>query len=397
MSGSAADPLNGGRLQGLDTWRALLMLGGLVVHGSVWREPLPLFDAIVLVSHSFRMGSFFAISGFLCGVSIVKRPPGQWLTRRLVQIGLPTLFGLVVICPLIDVIISLRPPHAQGSVPPPLDWHHLWFLVALLVYSPIAVLADRFDRRHRLVERLTASFCTPRRSLLPLLLATSGMSLVLMIAAALLVDAFAPAAYRPMLSQCRMIAGYLPLYLLGLALARSSELRCAACRSLLSPLVVVALTEALYLAWYALLAPGLAAGDRAWIDQFVQLAGAALCPPAVFLLIFHSAAAIRRTPPMLARLRDASLTIYLVHLPVIVAINLMFAELAWNPYLEFATGIVVSGLVSYAIHALVVRRVPLLALLVNGRSDELRLPTCASVDEARHYLAIGTADLHLRT
>lgn len=396
MSGSATDPLNGGRLQGLDAWRALLMLMGLAVHGSLWQQPLPLFGAITLVSHSFRMGSFFAISGFLCGVSILKRPAGQWLARRALHLGLPTLFGLLVICPLIGLVISLRPPQAQGIVPPRFDWHHLWFLIALLLYSPVAVLADRLDRRHRLAARLAATFCTGRRSLLPLLLTTSAVSFALMMVAALLVDAVAPAVYLPMLSQCRLIAGYVPLYLLGFAMARSPELRGAARAASLSPLVIVGVTEALYLGWYVLIAPGLGPHDRAWLDDLVQLAGAALCPPAVFLLIFRSAAAIRRTPPLLARLRDASLTIYLLHMPVIIAINLMFATIGWNPYAEFAIAIIASGLICYAIHALLVQRVPMLMLLVNGQTDRLRPRRRASVNEARHHLAIGTADLHLR-
>lgn len=394
MKDRAADPPSAGRVNGLDAWRVLLMLGGLLLHGSIWQQPLPLFEVIALVSHSFRMGSFFAISGFLCGMSLLKRSPREWLARRAVQIGLPTLFGLAVICPLIGLIIGLRPIEAHGVAPLPFDWYHLWFLVALLLYSPAAVLVHQLDARFALAGRIAAGFGAGGRSLLPLMLTVSAASFTLMVAAAMLVEAMAPPAYFGTLSECRMIAGYLPLYLLGFALARSQALRRAALASWRSPLGVVAATIVLYLGWYQLVAPRLPASDRAWADQLVQLVGAALCPPAVFLLIFRSAVAVRRTPPMLARLCDASLTIYLVHLPLMVAINLMFATIAWNPYAEFAVAVGAGGLLSYAFHVWVVRPVPWLSLLINGRSDALPRP--ASVDEARHHLAIGAADLHLR-
>jgi glucan biosynthesis protein C len=402
MSGPASGRMGAGRLEGIDAWRALLMLGGLLLHGSLWQQPEPLFAAIALVSNSFRMGSFFAISGFLCGVSLLKRPPREWLVRRLVQIGLPTVFGLGVICPLIGAVIDARPAQAHGDASLPFNWYHLWFLLALLGYSPIAVLAHRMDARHRLVERLTAwrgwNARGPDRapSLLPLMLGVSLTAFALMAASSLAVGALAPVRYVAMLSQCRMMAGYLPLYLFGFALARSAALRHAARKAWRTPVLVVAATGVLYLVWFNRVSPGLAIADRAWADEAVQLVGAALCPPAVFLLIFRSAATVRRTPPLLARLCEASLTMYLVHLPLMVAINIGFATVDWSPYLEFAVTVSVGGLLSYLIHVAVVRPVPLLMLLVNGKIDEPRA-RAPSMDEARHHLAVRTADLHLRT
>ena len=386
-----------GRLEGLDAWRAVLMLGGLLLHGSVWQEDRPLFEGIALISHSFRMGSFFAISGYLCAAAMLKRPPRQWLTRRVAQIGLPTLFGLLVICPLISATIALRPAQAHGTGPLPFDWYHLWFLVALLIYAPFTVLAHEVEQRRRGAKGSVPSVDSGPRTLLPLMLAVSGMSFVLMVAASLLVGALAPTAYYPMLSECRMIAGYLPLYLFGFAVMRLPRLQEAASASPRAPIAVVMVVATLYVGWYALVAPGIATHQRVWADEAVQLIGAALCPPAVFLLIVRSALRIRRTPAFLHRLCEASLTIYLVHMPLLVAINLAFATVDWNPYLEFSIAVSAAGLLAYGIHMFVVRPVPLLMLLVNGQIDRLaRREPVASVDEPRHHLAIGAADLHLR-
>jgi glucan biosynthesis protein C len=393
---SQVDPHRGERLEGLDAWRAALMLGGLLLHGSVGQPPLLLFNLITLVSHSFRMGCFFAISGFLGGLAMRRRSRRVWLVRRLVQIGLPALFGLVVICPLIAAMVQLRPVFALGSAPLRFDWYHLWFLLALLVYAPVALLVDRAEARLRLIERFTVSFCTARRSLLPMLLTLAGMSFVLMLATAVATRVLVPAADRTMIAQCRLITGYLPLYLLGFAMARAPDLRWAARQAWRAPLAVVALTALMYVGWYAVVAPTLMPGERAWLDGLVQMIGAALCPPAAFLLMFRSAARVRRTPPLLHRLCAASLTMYLVHLPVMIAINLALRPTGWSPYLEYGLTVAGGGVLSYLLHVTIVRPVPLLLLVVNGRLDAWRGDRRpASVDEPGHHLAIGTADLHL--
>ncbi|THG36742.1 hypothetical protein E5988_16550, partial [Sphingomonas olei] len=92
---------SGERIAGLDAWRATLMLGGLLLHGSLWQPPQALFTAVGVVSSAFRMGSFFALSGLLCGFALRKRTSREWLVRRLVQIGLPMSFGWGVLCPLV--------------------------------------------------------------------------------------------------------------------------------------------------------------------------------------------------------------------------------------------------------------------------------------------------------
>lgn len=388
------DSSTGRRLEGLDSWRVALMLGGLLLHGSLWQQPRPLFDAIALISHSFRMGSFFAISGFLCGTSLLRRPPRQWLARRVAQIGLPTLFGWGLICPLLRVLAGVR---WTGDQPMPLmfDWHHVWFLVALLLYAPFAVLVDALDRRHRLIERFAASFCTARSSALPPLLAVAASSFILMATAAMLVGALAPDRYLPMLSQCRMIAGYLPDYLFGFAVARSPGLRGAVQRSWCAPVAIVILTAAVYAAWLIVLAPMLGPDARTRTGDFVVLIGGTLCPPAVFFLIFRSAAGMSRASPLQRRLCDASLTMYLLHVPLLVAINLALAPIGLGAYLQFAIAVPAAGLLSYAIHRIVVRPVPLMMLIVNGRLDRWRRPVRGSVDEPGHHLAVRTADLHL--
>jgi hypothetical protein len=63
----------GARIAGLDAWRALLMLGGLFVHGTTYKGHRALFDAINLASDTFRM----APSSRFPACSAVSRCPAR--------------------------------------------------------------------------------------------------------------------------------------------------------------------------------------------------------------------------------------------------------------------------------------------------------------------------------
>jgi hypothetical protein len=160
--------------------------------------------------------------------------------RRCAQIGPPTLFGWGVLCPCIVLIARWYP---GVPVPPLFDWHHIWFLVALLLYAPLAALIDRPHRSGGLIERF-ASVCCCRQALVCLLFVVGSASFLLTVATEWLVDARPAAAYEAMLSQLPGMAGCLPCYLLGVAVARSAPLAAKVQRSWSSGLAVLALSMA---------------------------------------------------------------------------------------------------------------------------------------------------------
>jgi glucan biosynthesis protein C len=369
MSQENGDKPFGQRIDGLDTWRVLLMLGGLLLHGSYWQPAQPLFTAVGLISNTFRMGCFFAISGFLSGLSMRKHSSGRWLVRRSAQIGLPTLFGWGLLCPLIWLLAAWYP---YAPTPLPFDWHHIWFMVALLPYAVAAVVVDALDRRFQIVDGFAGLFCG-RRTLLAMLLSVSAVSFILMAGTAMLVHSFTSPALLPTLGQARNIAGYLPNYLFGVAMARSTPVALAVQRSWRSALAIVVVTGSIYALWL-FLAPALdldaAVRDRA--GDLATVIAESFCPPAIFALIFRSAVAVRHVTPFFRKLADASLTIYLLHLPVLLAINALLSPLRLHPYAQYALAIAAAGTATYAVHVWIVRPVPLLLLLVNGRIDQWR-------------------------
>lgn len=370
MDTAAIDLPKGTRIVGLDAWRVMLMLGGFLLHASLWQPPQPLFAVVAIISHSFRMGCFFAISGFLCGVSMRRHSPVKWLTRRIVQIGLPTLFGWVLICPLIRILSLSRFP--EEPPPLPFDWHHIWFLVALLAYAPVAVLVDWIDQRWGLVDRLAAAQAE-RRSLLPMMFGVATLSFVLMSWTAGMIRAVAPSHLVPMLAQTPLMTGYLPDYLLGMAMARSTPLAHAVQRCWRAALVFVVAAVAMYGLWQVV-APMLNQAQQERGGALMMTVLAAFCPPPVFALIFRLAIGVRRVPAATRSVCDASLTMYLLHVPLLLVINGALNVLGLPPYVQYAAAIGAAASLAYATHRCIIRRIPVLSLIVNGRLDNRRQP-----------------------
>jgi len=118
------------RLPGLDLFRGLLLIGGPLVH-STFIAPPAVAHAVIEGSGLFRMAAFFAISGFLGGTTY---RPG-WLRLRLVQVGVPALFGIL--------ILNRYQAYVGGKL---LVVEIYWFLLALLAYMPIGALIGRHCR-----------------------------------------------------------------------------------------------------------------------------------------------------------------------------------------------------------------------------------------------------------
>lgn len=361
MSQPAADAtaLAPGRIAGLDAWRALLMAGGLFVHGSAWLPPAPLFVLITDISHSFRMGAFFAISGFLTALALNRRDAAAWLRRRLVQLGVPALVGMSLLCPLIWLIVMTSDQASRNGWLSPFAWHHLWFLFALMLYSACAVVLHDLDRRHGLARRLDGVRAAESGQIALMLtaLATAGL---IALSLAVIRWAFSP-QFLTTFHSAELIAGYLPMFVLGFVLARADRLRA---RAVAAHRLCLAICLGVVLAYAAAdaLAP-----DSVMLAA-IRAAAAALCPPAVFLLILRSALSIRRVPALMGHVSEASYTVYILHYPISVLINTHVA-IGVEPHLAYFLTILASGAASFAFHVLVVQRSPVLALLLNGKFE----------------------------
>lgn len=102
------------RLHHLDALRAGAMLLGIVLHaalaytGGPWivvDEPTPVLGVAVLTIHGFRMQLFFLLSGFFTAMLWKRRGLAALLRHRGARIALPLLVALVTIVPLFWIVI----------------------------------------------------------------------------------------------------------------------------------------------------------------------------------------------------------------------------------------------------------------------------------------------------
>lgn len=130
------------RFEGLDVTRAVLLMGGPIVHAAVMMNPgmvNPLrwdsfYGGIMYISGLFRMQTFFVISGFLASIYISRE---NWLMGRLRSIGIPLIAGWVILVPLSIWLLNdnvwgaiITKAVVHDRILPPI---HIWFLITLVI------------------------------------------------------------------------------------------------------------------------------------------------------------------------------------------------------------------------------------------------------------------------
>jgi peptidoglycan/LPS O-acetylase OafA/YrhL len=336
------------------------MLGGLFVHGSMLLEARQLFEGISTLSGTFRMGVFFAISGFLTSRTMMTRPLSDWIKRRAVQLIPPTLFAFVVICPSIGAVLALHAGNASVFWPSTIQPHHLWFLLALCSYNAVAVGLAIVGKK--MWPGLPSSLTTA--------LGENSLLVVTILCGLLLAgptfwllpSVLGDGGTWSWCARCVML--HAPTFFMGLVLGLSGKgvaPRSSVLRFSLATLVVgLLLILAIHTPGSTLLGP-----DRAYaMAEVVRLT---LTPPAAALIVLQLVGRIRTVSPALLALSEASLAIYLLHFPVQLATQALLSTSGADAYFRYGVAVVVGGLVPFVLHRLLANRSETLSLIIAGR------------------------------
>jgi glucan biosynthesis protein C len=381
------------RLHALDALRAGALLLGIVFHGALSFVPLmpdalwPVHDVsqhwamgvLVFVIHVFRMSVFFLIAGLLAHALLHRLGPRAFWRNRAQRIALPLALGWVVCFVLIGAVFLWGLAKANGGTLPPipdetvaagLNLLHLWFLYILLWLYAIAWIVHQtlhaLDPRRRVVQALDralqAVFATPLSSLLlalPIALAlwlqplwdwragvpTPGYTW-LPPAAPLFVFAFVFGIGWVIDRQRALLASVQRGW--GWRLACGAVLT-AACLALAATEFGLRVdTEPAWRLAYALAYAG------ALIGCTLGLIGAGLC---------HLAAPSRP----LRYLADASYWMYIAHLPLVMALQTAWLDVAAAWWLKFAAVVLAACALLLWSYALWVRPTWVGALLNGSR------------------------------
>lgn len=201
---SMTEPARPGRMYYIDYLRAFIVILVIVLHSAVaylsffpytWivvdATTSPACDYVVLASEYFVMAVLFFIAGYLAPPSLVKSGPAGYARSRLQRLGMPFLFGLAVMCPVMTYVRRL----ARGRDPGDYFTYwlttyfdgkiyagYLWFLSTLLIIMLLLCLAYRLSPRLKAYFRGRGPHAASARLLQtgPLLLLALGMGLCML-------------------------------------------------------------------------------------------------------------------------------------------------------------------------------------------------------------------------
>ncbi len=149
------------RRHDLDWLRVIAIIILLFFHTGMWfnnwgwhvknNELTTSFQYWMIWSHNFRMQLLLFISGAGTFIALGSRTSSQFRKDRYKRLLVPLIFGMLVIVPpqiyyerisqytsywdFYKTVFQFKPYPEGGS----LSWHHLWFILYLLVYSLLAL------------------------------------------------------------------------------------------------------------------------------------------------------------------------------------------------------------------------------------------------------------------
>jgi glucan biosynthesis protein C len=350
----------------LDALRAALMFWGILVHTSTLDSSNRVFRAFAEVSGLVRMEAFFVISGFLAYMLLKKYGAKVTVRKRLLAIGLPFLTALLLLNPFTNHLIHtyhngpvsfvdyLAGKGGAGAAGP-MNWHlHLWFLLALFIYSLLAPVIERVVDGGLAASRF--EILAPEPAFFAMCAAVSAACLCSRIGFELV----QPALPAEMHYVVRSIGNFLPFYALGMLLFASPRLR--GIFSTIHPVQAVSSCALLFVVtkW--------GGEDPSRIQEAVILGAQTYVAMTLSSLLFWIAGKwVRGANETVRHLSDSAYSVYLFHfLSIYLFAHLLRGVVPGSmPLLTLVA--VATFATTLCLHRFVIRRLPLLEFLLNGK------------------------------
>jgi ABC-type multidrug transport system ATPase subunit/peptidoglycan/LPS O-acetylase OafA/YrhL len=381
---------NDQRLHALDAVRGFALLLGVAFHAALsfipglppgfWAmndsSPSPFLADASFVSHVFRMSLFFFIAGFFARLMHQKRGTAGFWKNRLQRIGLPLVIFWVLLTPVIGFVWQMGREKIFGGAPPAMPampdipgffmLTHLWFLYYLLILYAVALairaLIARLDGAQalrNLVDRLVAASLRA-----PIAVLALGIPLA---AALVAIPVYfygqgIPTPDMSLIPQVPATVGYGTAFAFGWLVHRSSgALAAIAQRWWLHLAIGVGATVYLLQVVHAspMAQPGFTKNAFAYAYG-VALWGLSLGLTGAALRFLSNYSAVRRY------IADASYWVYIVHLPLVAALQVWVGQWPLHWSVKYPLILVVGFAVLFASsHVLV--RFTVIGQLLNGR------------------------------
>ncbi|HTU65783.1 MAG TPA: ATP-binding cassette domain-containing protein [Steroidobacteraceae bacterium] len=377
------------RLHSLDAVRGFALLIGVAFHATLsfmpgwpaglWamndNSPSQFLSDAGFVTHLWRMSLFFFIAGYFGRLLYQKLGPAGFWANRGKRIAVPLVIGWIVVFPMIVAVWTIGVTKATGATPAPppagppgsFPLTHLWFLYQLLItYAAVLgvrSLIARVDPAQRIRNFVGCLMTAGIRS------GVAAFTLGIPLAAALFALpmwfywAGIPTPDQSLIPQVPATVGFGTAFVVGWLVHRASAAALPAMekRWPVHLTLAVAITAVLMtiMKQHPLAEPG-----------FTKVAYAYLFGVAVWSWVFGiTGAALRFLSDYSATRRyiaDASYWIYVMHLPVVAAVQVWVGRWPLHWSVKYPFILAVSFAVLFASYHWLVRP-SFIGLLLNGR------------------------------
>jgi glucans biosynthesis protein C len=393
------------RLHGLDALRGFALLLGVAFHACMSYLPGAQYfwivndqsHSIALAGwfywiHLFRMLTFFLIAGFFGRMLLERRGLRAFVRDRFKRIVLPLVTAWpLVFSGIIAVVVWIALIQFHGTLPkesPPgpkftpddFPLTHLWFLYVLSLFYTAMIVAREFIHRTDKHARLGAIADVVMRQLVnpgALLLLAAPLTIALATTKKWTLWFGIPTPDHSLYPSVPALVGFGGAFIFGWLLQRQSDLLKTMERHRYWHLAC-AIVATIACLWMVGIAPSstLASSDaKTWAYAFGYSAAAwSWCFAMIGLALrfFSTFNATRRY------IADASYWVYLIHLPIVMALQVAASLINWPWWIEYPLALVIGYTIMFGTYALFVRHTFIGANL-NGR----RLPKHAANASAR--------------
>jgi len=375
------------RLDYLDAVRAFALILGIIFHASLSFMPIFIGWAVMdistsnvigvfaLVSHSFRMELFFLIAGFFAHMKFHQQGATSFFQLRIVRIGIPFTIGWIILRPLlvsgwvmgaesmqgdVNVLPALTNGFTmfeslEGMTKDLLVGTHLWFLYYLLIISVSVVVLRYFIElnsavKHNILmfsDNVIAKLCYSRFAILLLAIPTvcclwfmnhwgvdtADKSLLPHIPVSLLYGGFFTFGWL-MHRQSALIEQF----------ARLTWSKVILCFSAIIASVILSSFEM-----------SLAHPQYMLIKASYLFSYAVMMWSLVSLAIGACKQLFKQSNKVLRYIADASYWLYLIHLPIVIWLQIAFAELPFHWAIKLTSICLITLIVSLILYDVFVR------------------------------------------
>lgn len=396
------------RLHALDAVRGFALLLGVLLHASMpFFLPIPAMDvsqsealgAMTYVIHIFRMPVFYLLAGFFGHMAFHKKGARGFVADRAKRIGVPMLAGWVLLVPLTVAITiwglarTFGAEALENAAPTgfALPLTHLWFLYYLCIFYGL-VLAARgvfdamIDRSHRLRRAIDGVMRGVLGTYFAPILLAAPLAVHLYLDPTWIFSGGIPTPDTGLTPKVPAVIGYGTAFAFGWLLHRQIDLlrgwekrwpvylaaaavltaACLSITSLAPSSSAASLTPGPELfvvpgpAWMRLVYTT-AYTTAIWCWTFGVIGAA--------LRFYGEANAVRRY------VADSSYWIYLVHLPLVFFLGVVFAKVPWHWSVKYPLILAIAFTVLFASYHYLVRST-FIGEVLNGRKHR-RLPLAA--------------------